>query len=64
MPIDPAMRDALRKAVSEGKQPAAVADRLEGWLDGLSEGQDSEDVQKRNYDAVFGKIEAEPTGED
>lgn len=64
MPIDPALKDALRTAVEEFKQPAAVAERLEGWLDGLSEGDDSADVQRRNYDAVFGKLKAGSDDED
>ena len=64
MPIDPAMRIALHNAVAEAAQAASVGDRLEAWLEGLSNGDDSGDVQKRNYDGVFAKLQAEPTGED
>lgn len=64
MPIDEAMKAALKQAVAEATQPSAISDRLEAWLEGLSEGDDSEDVQKRNYDAVFGQIRTEPGNED
>ena len=64
MPIDPAMKDALRAAVAEAKQPPSVAERLEGWLEGLSNGDDSADVQKRNYDTVLAALVMEPGDED
>lgn len=64
MPIDPAVSKALKRAVEEAGQPTAIAPRLEAWLNKLSEGDDSEDVKKRNYDAVFSQIHTGPPGED
>lgn len=64
MAIDPALKLALIRAVEDVKQPATIAPRLEAWLERLSEGDNSQDAQKRNYDAVFDHIQVERSGED
>jgi hypothetical protein len=50
MSVDPRIREALTKAVSEAGQPKVLATRLLAWFDALSTGnasiQDRESVAK------------------
>jgi alkanesulfonate monooxygenase SsuD/methylene tetrahydromethanopterin reductase-like flavin-dependent oxidoreductase (luciferase family) len=38
MTLHPALKDALKNAVTRAGQPESVAKRLEAWLDKLSDG--------------------------
>lgn len=52
MALDTALEGAIKQAVAEGKQPAAVAERMIAWLEALGNG----DVSPEQKDAYYARL--------
>lgn len=60
MALDKKIAEAVRNAVTEEKQPKAVADRFIAWLEALSDGNESlgnVDTTNRFLNDLFESIE-------
>jgi hypothetical protein len=56
MALDPALEDALQRAVAESGESKQVAQRLIAWLKALSNGESSEDQNLSFYRNVMSAI--------
>jgi hypothetical protein len=56
MALDPALEDALQRAVAEAGESKQVAQRLIAWLKALSNGESSEEQNLSFYDNVMSAI--------
>jgi hypothetical protein len=63
MALDPALEEALHKAVAEVDQPGTVAQRLIAWLTALSSGESSEEQDLSFYQNVMTAIAVKDTGD-
>ena len=57
MALDPALQEALQAAVAELRQPNSVARRLTAWLESLSDGEETEDLNNRFYESVLAELQ-------
>lgn len=58
MALDPALEDALQRAVAEAGESKQVAQRLIAWLKALSNGESSEEQNLSFYANVMSAIAA------
>ena len=56
MALDSALQEALQAAVAELGQPNSVAKRLAAWLESLSDGEETEDLNNRFYESVLAEL--------
>jgi hypothetical protein len=56
MALDPALEDALQRAVAEAGESKQVAQRLIAWLKALSNGESSEEQNLSFYANVMSAI--------
>jgi hypothetical protein len=56
MALDSALEAALQVAVAELGQPNSVAKRLAAWLNSLSDGEETEDLNNRFYESVLDEL--------
>jgi len=56
MALDPALEDAVQRAVAELGESKQSAQRLIAWLKALSNGESSEDQDLSFYNNVMGAI--------
>lgn len=56
MALDPALKKALDDATAEADQPRQVAQRLVAWLEALSTGESSEQLDLSFYQNVVAAI--------
>jgi hypothetical protein len=61
MALDPALQEALQEAVAELGQPNSVAKRLTAWLESLSNGEETEDLNNRFYESVLAELQVPGT---
>lgn len=63
MALDPAIEEALQRAVAEESQPKQVAQRLAAWLKALSTGESSEEQDNSFYENVMAAVVVAETGD-
>lgn len=56
MALDPALENALQRAVAEAGQESPLAQRLIAWLKALSAGESSEEQDLSFYNSVMEAI--------
>lgn len=64
MALDKALEAAIKQAVQEKGQPAALGARIIAWLEVLSEGDVSPEQQDTFYTRMISAVDAETKDED
>ena len=64
MALDPALSDALARAVKDAGQPASLGARLTAWLEALGEGQTGDDDNLHYYEMAMAELTLQADDED